>query len=49
MSCGFVGTDREDVFEFEDDTTDDDVYEAWKEWTWEFIDGNYIQIEGPVS
>jgi hypothetical protein len=28
MSSGFVGTDREDVFEFEDDTTEDEIHNA---------------------
>ena len=43
MSSGFVGTDREDFFKFDDDVTEDEVLEAWKDWVWEFIDGNYIE------
>ena len=45
MSSGFVGTDREDVFEFDDDVTDDEIHDAWKNWAWEFIDGNHIEIK----
>lgn len=45
MSYGFVGTDREDFAEFDDDITEDEVSEAWKEWVWGFIDGGYTEVE----
>lgn len=45
MSCGFVGTDREEEFEFHDDVTDDEVQEEWKDWVWELIDGTYYEKE----
>lgn len=46
MSSGFVGTDREDFFEFDDDVTEKEIHDAWTNWVWEFIDGNHIEIEG---
>lgn len=38
MSCGVVGSYREDVLEFEDDTTDTEIAEACETWAWEHID-----------
>lgn len=45
MNSGYVGTEQEDVFEFDDDVTEDYVNELWKDWVWEHIDGNYEEVE----
>ncbi len=38
MSCGFAGTERSDVFEFEDDTSEKEIEECLQEWAWSYID-----------
>jgi len=45
MSSGFVGTDREDFFKFDDEVTEKEIHDAWIIWVWEFIDGNHVEIE----
>lgn len=44
MNSGYVGTEREDIFEFDDDVSEGEVNEAWKNWVWELIDGSYHKI-----
>lgn len=38
MSCGVVGSCREDVLEFEDDATDEQIAEGCEIWAWQHID-----------
>jgi len=45
MSDGFVGTDREDFIEFEDNVTEEEVQQAWQDWVWNFIEGGYDVVE----
>jgi hypothetical protein len=38
MSPGLVGCTREEVIEFDDDITDEDLEEELKTWVWENLD-----------
>jgi hypothetical protein len=39
MNSGFVGTNRKETIEMDDDLTDEDIEESWREWVWGYIDG----------
>ena len=38
VGVGLVGCIREEEFEFEDDTTDEEIEEEIKEWIWTYVD-----------
>jgi len=38
VGVGLVGCTREEEFEFEDDTTDEEIEEEIKEWIWTYVD-----------
>lgn len=45
ISLGLVGCSREDVIEFEDDTTEEEIQEAYEDWRLEQLDGGWEEIE----
>lgn len=45
MNSGFVGTDRSDIFEFEDDATDEEIEGALQEWVLSYIDCAFCEVE----
>jgi hypothetical protein len=44
LSIG-LGGKQEEIIEFDDDTTEDDLDCAWKDWAWNYIDGGPHIIE----
>lgn len=45
ISIGLVGCRREDTFEFDDDTTDEEIQQAYTDWMYEQIDGGWEEVE----
>lgn len=43
LGIGFVGAKHEDVLEFEDDTSVEEIDEAVKDWAWNYIDLNWYK------
>lgn len=39
LGIGFVGATREEIFECEDDMTEEELNEQWEEWAWNYISG----------
>lgn len=44
MSMGYVGSDDEEEFEFDDDTTEADIEKEWNDWAWSHIEGTYTKV-----
>lgn len=45
LSMGFVGAEREDIFPYTDDATEDDFESDWQEWAWEQLSGGWTISE----
>ena len=44
LSIGLQGRQKE-TFEFDDDVTDEELEEAWQEWSQNYIDGGFDREE----
>lgn len=45
VSIGLVGCRREDIFEFDDDTTDEEIQKAYEDWQLEQLDGGWEDLD----
>lgn len=45
FATGYVGTEEEEFIEVDDDTTDDEVHRMWVDWIWNYVDGEYTEVE----
>jgi len=46
LSIGFgPSARRRETFEFDDDITESELDEAWKDWSWNYIDGGFREID----
>lgn len=45
ISIGLVGCRREDTFEFDDDTVDEEIQEAYEDWRLEQLDGGWEEVD----
>ena len=45
MQMDLVKCEREEVFEFEDDVTDEELEEELKEWAWNWMDIWYEEVD----
>lgn len=45
LSMGFVGADREDIFPYDDDATDENYESDWQTWAWEQISGGWDVVD----
>lgn len=45
LGIGFVGARHEEVIEFDDDTTDEELDEFWTDWSHNYIDGGWSKDE----
>lgn len=45
LGIGFVGARHNETFEFDDDTTDEELEEYWLDWTQNYIDGGWQRHE----
>jgi len=45
FSTGYVNCAREEIMEFEDDATEEEVKEAFMDWLWERSDANWWEID----
>ena len=45
LSIGYYNAKREEVFEVDDDMSDEELDQQWQEWAWEKIDGGPHKIE----
>jgi hypothetical protein len=45
ISLGLVGCKRNEVIEFDDDTTDEEIQQAYTDWMYDQIDGGWEDIE----
>jgi hypothetical protein len=41
LKIGLVGCEQKTTVEFEDDVTEEELEEYWKEWIWNHIDGGW--------
>lgn len=41
MNCGYVGTDEEEIMEFPDDITEEEIEEELQMWFWDNFGGGY--------
>ena len=41
----YVNSDVTEEIEFEDDVSEDELLESWKEWVWEQLDGGFSKVE----
>ena len=39
LSTGFAAARRIEIFDYDDDVTDEELDEDWKDWIWNYIDG----------
>lgn len=44
LSIGYSGCEHVDTQEFEDDVTDEELDEAWQEWSSNYIDGGWHKV-----
>lgn len=44
MSIGLVRCQREEIVEFEDDATDDEIQEYYEEWVNNHLDGGWWEV-----
>jgi hypothetical protein len=45
MSMSLVGCEREEIIEFDDDTTNDDIDFHYEHWVNEQLDGGWEEVE----
>lgn len=45
LSIGFVGAQREEIVDIDDDATEEEVTAEWTEWAWNYIDGGPHKID----
>lgn len=45
METDLVGCGSEEIFEFDDDVTDEEIEEELKDWVWNQIDAWYEEVE----
>ena len=45
LGIGYVGSDYKDILEFEDDTTDEEIEECFKDWADNYIDCGWNVLE----
>lgn len=41
MNCGYVGTDEEEIMEFPDDFSDEEIDSEVEEWFWDKFHGSF--------
>ena len=44
LSIGLAGCSREDIIDYEDDITDEELQEDYEEWVWRRIDGGFERL-----
>ena len=44
VDTGFVGSQREDTFEFDDDVTEEEINETFEGWVWETINAEWSEV-----
>lgn len=42
---GYVGTEREEIFEFSDDYTEKEIEQEYQEWVWECCEGCWFVLD----
>ena len=47
LNTGFAGVQHEDILEFKDDATDEEIEEEVKEWAWNCLDLCWYEEEQP--
>lgn len=45
LGIGYVGADYKEILEFEDDTTDEEIEECFKDWSDNYIDRGWNVLE----
>lgn len=45
LSIGYPGADHEEIVEFDDDTTDEQIEEAYEDWRNNYLDGSWWEVD----
>lgn len=45
LSIGFPGAEIEQIVEFEDNLTKEELEIEWQEWAGNYIEGSYMEVE----
>lgn len=48
VQTSMIGSRVSDTLELDDDTTEEDLEEYFKDWVWQNIDANYSVVDGEV-
>lgn len=45
LSIGYSNASHKEIMEYDEEPSEDELEEDWTQWTYNFIDGGYEQVE----